>query len=81
MAYTIRTTEEDENNLIELMRVMRVNSVSKALLKAAKTLPELIEALSDTKEQLKRKNNNLEAIKNAQHELSYAENRLKELLE
>jgi hypothetical protein len=81
MAYTIRTTEEDENNLIELMRVMRVNSVSKALLKAAKTLPELIEALSDTKEQLKIKNKDLEAIKSAQHELSYAENKLKELLE
>jgi hypothetical protein len=73
MAYTIRTTEEDENNLIELMRVMRVNSVSKALLKAAKALPEMIEALNETKDQLKRKNNDLEAIKNAQSELNYAE--------
>jgi HKD family nuclease len=36
MAYTIRTTDQDEKNIKKLMAFCGANSVSKALLKSAK---------------------------------------------
>jgi hypothetical protein len=80
MAYTIRTTEEDEATLKVLMETLKVGSVSKALLIAAKELPNALETIEDIRDQLLKNENKLSAIKNARYELKHAEMRLKKLL-
>jgi DNA polymerase III delta prime subunit len=80
MAYTIRTTEEDEKNLKILMETLKVGSVSKALLLAAKELPKALETIEDIRDQLERNMNKLSAIRKAKYKLKHAEMRLKKLL-
>jgi hypothetical protein len=80
MAYTIRVNEEDEKCLVILTKTLNVRSVSKALLIAAKMLPETMEVLKLTKKKLEEKESKLKEISEAKIELKQAEKKLEKLL-
>jgi hypothetical protein len=76
MAYTIRTTEEDEKNLKKLMEILDVNSVSKALLIAAVEVPRLSKLLIKSQSDVVNRDAKLRVIKEARDQIKEAKRQI-----
>ena len=81
MAYTLRTTEKDEKNLKTLMAATGDNSVSKALLRAAKDLPKMIVKIEELEKKLASSDAKVEAMRYAYTEKCIAVEHFNNLME